>query len=72
MQVEQIPREENEKVDYLARMASADSKEGLFRISLIPELSKPSYEENEQVQETATSAILNKRKKIGRQRSRNS
>ena len=52
--MEQIPREANEEADYLARMASEDPKEGLYRLAPILELNRPSYEEGEQVQATAT------------------
>ena len=40
--VEQIPREANEEVDYLARIASTYSKGSLFFILPILELSQPS------------------------------
>ena len=42
VQVEQIPREANEEVDYLARIASTYSKGSLFFILPILELSQPS------------------------------
>ena len=52
--MEQIPRKANEEADYLARTASEDPKEGLYRLVPILELNKPSCEEEEQVQATTT------------------
>ena len=59
--VEQIPREANKEANYLARMAFADSEEGLFRISPILELSQPSYEEEEQIQTIAIVSNIEKK-----------
>ena len=53
VQVEQIPKEANEEADYLARIASRDPEEGLFRLEPILELNNSSYEEEEQMRAIA-------------------